>query len=251
MLPHQTHLPRRRARIPIPPIIPLHKPIPRTRLHKRHAHARADFAQPHNLPVAEVVVLEDDLENAPAVARDGVIDLGDFGLDVAPVVAEHFADVHDHVDLHHVVCAAAAGSAHGGGGFEDFDGGGGVAVREADDGTDADGGGRGRGGRGGVGGRGRGEDLSGQRDAVGFDAGGRDVVGEGEVEAMGDVGVGHGWVEEGVVDHFGEEGEGDADAGGGCRGCHCCLFEWLRFLEGELDGRMAGGNNWGDKAVVW
>lgn len=70
------------------------------------------------------------------------------------------------------------------------------------------------------------------------------------MEAVGDVGVGHGWVEEGVVDHFGEEGEGDADAGGGCRGCHCCLFEWLRSLEREMDGRVEGGKN-GGEAKQW
>jgi len=66
------------------------------------------------------------------------------------------------------------------------------------------------------------------------------------VEAVGDVGVGHGWVEEGVVDHFGEEREGDADAGGGVRGCHCCLFERLGSLEGEMDGRMEGRKTGGE-----
>lgn len=53
-------------------------------------------------------------------------------------------------------------------------------------------------------------------------------MGLGEVEALGDFGVGHGWVQEGVVDHFGDHGEGDADAGlwGVCRG-HFCLYEWV------------------------
>jgi hypothetical protein len=44
----------------------------------------------------------------------------------------------------------------------------------------------------------------GHRDVVGLDAGGGDAVFSGEAEALEDVVVGHGGVEVGVVDHFGE-----------------------------------------------
>ena len=53
-----------------------------------------------------------------------------------------------------------------------------------------------------------------ERDRVGLDAGGGDVVFEGYFEAFDEVGVGHGGVEEGVVDHLREACEGDADAWG-------------------------------------
>lgn len=49
-------------------------------------------------------------------------------------------------------------------------------------------------------------------DGVGFDAGCGDVVASCDLEAGLDVGVGHGGVEEGVVDHFGDLGEGYCDS---------------------------------------
>lgn len=113
-----------------------------------------------------------------------------------------------------------AGGVEGRPGFEDLDRGRGVAVWEADDGADADGGGGG-------------EELPGEWDAVGFYAGGRDVVGLGEVEALGDVGVGHGGVEEGVVDHFGDLREGDADFGGVRGGGHLLLVRAVEAVWGK------------------
>lgn len=79
-------------------------------------------------------------------------------------------------------------------------------MREADDGADADGG--------------AGQLAHGEGDVVGLDAGGGDVVVFGDGEAVENVGVGHGGVEEGVVDCFGELGEGYGDGVGGGGGGH-------------------------------
>lgn len=79
---------------------------------------------------------------------------------------------------------------------------------EADDGADLD-------GR-------AGEFFFGEWDQVWLYASCGDVIVAGDFEALDNVGVGHGWVEEGVVDHLGELGEGyfygvGRHCGGWCR----------------------------------
>lgn len=77
------------------------------------------------------------------------------------------------------------------------------------------------------------------------------------MEAGGDVGVRHGGMQEGVVDHFGDLRERDAEGFAGWRvgGCHCCLFERLRVFGGgdgdggNSEGRREGGK--GDGTVAW
>lgn len=97
-------------------------------------------------------------------------------------------------------------------------------MRKPDDGADAD--------------RGAGEDGAGERHGVRLDAGRGDGGVEAEGEASAEVGVGEGWVEEGVVDGLGEMREGDFDCGGG--GDH----GWAG--DGDFDARrsrMGGGCN--------
>ena len=74
-------------------------------------------------------------------------------------------------------------------------------MRKADDGTNLD--------------VGAGEGFARRRDTVGLDACRRDVVFFCNLEPSVYLGVGHGRVEEGVVDVFGDLAEGNGD------GCHC------------------------------
>ena len=76
---------------------------------------------------------------------------------------------------------------------------------EADDGADENGGAL--------------EGLLGEEGVVGLYAGRRHGVLFGDLEAGVDVVVRHGGVQEGVVDHAGEVGEGDVE-GLGAGGCH-------------------------------
>lgn len=58
----------------------------------------ADFTQADDLPVVEIIVFKDHLQDG--AGRDhGLVDEGDFALDVGPPAALHLADVHDHVDF--------------------------------------------------------------------------------------------------------------------------------------------------------
>lgn len=91
-------------------------------------------------------------------------------------------------------------------------------MREADDGADADGG--------------PGEEGAGERHGVGLDAGGGNGGVAAEEEAGAEVGVGEGWVEEGVVDGLGEMGEGDFDCGGG----HGWSWRWRVLIGGSRGG---------------
>ena len=58
------------------------------------------------------------------------------------------------------------------------------------------------------------EDALGVLDRVGFYASRGDVVGAGKFEPGLYLGIRHGGVQEGVIDHFGELGEGNGDFGG-------------------------------------
>lgn len=183
---------RRGTLVAIKAIGLLDEAIARTGLDKGHALVGAYLAELHDVLVLQKVVFEDYFENG-ALCGDEAVDGLNLVLDVAPLAAEGLADVDDHVDLR-----GPRGDCLGG--LGDLERGRGRAVREADDGADADGG--------------AGQEGTGERHGVGLDAGGGHGGVEAEEEAGAEVGVGEGWVEEGVVDGAGEMGEGDFDCGG-------------------------------------
>lgn len=81
-------------------------------------------------------------------------------------------------------------------------------------------------------------------DRVRFYASRGDFVGAGKLEPGLDFGIRHGGVQEGVVNHFGELGEGDGNFGGGG---HCGgdlskgqLLDQRRVANAELYGVRGG-----------
>lgn len=171
----------------------LDEAITRACLDKRHALVSAYLAELNDVLILQKVVFEDDLEDG-ALCSDQAVDGLDLMLDIVPLAAEGLADVDDHVDL-------GGPRGDGLGGLGNLERGGGRAVRETDDGADAD--------------WRPGEDGTGEGHGVRLDAGRGHGGVTTEGEAGTELGVGEGWVEEGVVDDLGEMREGDFDCGGG------------------------------------
>lgn len=210
MFPHQLEMVRRGALVAIKAIGLLDEAIARACLDERHALDGAYLAELDNVLILQKVIFENDLEKG-ALCSDEAVDGLNLVLDIVPLAAEGLADVDDHVDL---------GGPRGDclGGLGDLERGRRRAVREADDGADADGG--------------PGEEGAGERHGVGLDAGGGNGGVAAEEEAGAEVGVGEGWVEEGVVDGLGEMGEGDFDCGGG----HGWSWRWRVLIGGSRGG---------------
>ena len=139
-----------------------------------------DLAEADFVGVAVVAGFEDDLEGD---AGDGLADGFDVGFDVAPAVRGGGGEIDDHVEFGGALVDGDAGL--GGVGL------GGVgAVGEVDDGGDGDG---------------RvGQEVGGEEDVGGLDADGGDAVLQGDLAGGGEVGVGVGGFEDGVVDDLGE-----------------------------------------------
>lgn len=132
--------------------------------------------------VLEVAVLEDHLDLAAGLVGD-VDDAADLVADVAPIAAEDFGNVDDHVQL---LAAVGDGLFR----FGDLDRGRVAAVREAD---------RGAGHHGAAG-----EPFGTAFEVIGHDADARHVIGQGQGDPRFEVAGGQRRVEERVVDHLGD-----------------------------------------------
>lgn len=187
--PHELEVRRRGPLVAVHAIVAPHEAVPGARLDEADAQVGTNLAQLADVLVLQVVVFENDLEHG-APRRDDAVDGVDLVLDVVPLAAEGLADVDDHVDL-------------GGARVERLDRLGHLgrrrraAVREAHRRAYLDGG--------------AGEHLGGERHRARLHAGACHPVLFAEEEARGDLGVGEGGVEEGVVDVGGEHGQGDFD----------------------------------------
>lgn len=144
----------------------------------------------------EVIVLENDLEDCAVVGRrrDGLVDSIDLVRNVLPITAENLANINYHINLG----ASCLSSSDG---FGDFDFGSAVSVRKSDNGANSD--------------ICSGKLLLCERDVIWLNAGGGHIVFFGDSESKADIFVCHCWMEERVVDHFGDLCESNGD--GVCR----------------------------------
>jgi hypothetical protein len=136
--------------------------------------------------ILEIICFEDDFEDR-SIPDTSLIHGVDVLSDEYPIAAERLTDVDDHVDFGRAVPDGLFR-------LRDLDSRCVIAVRKTDDGADFD--------------IRPFQCFLAHCHGIGFDAYGGNIVALSDIASMENVRVGHGGVEQGMVDHFGEIFEG-------------------------------------------